>query len=313
MSGAPPTAGRAPRFDPQQVRAAVAAAGLETTDVTHLPVGWGNENWRIRAATGDGWIVKLGPPGSAPKWGATHVVYATARTVGLPVPELVHYDEECDVVDGWTVRIFTWMPGRPPRQVLDLTSRAAAFFEDLALAMRALHSVPRPTFSSRLDGSAPSYRRWNDYVTYRLSAVLQRVRRTGAFAVTEADAVVREITSLADSISDWATPAICHRDLHLDNLLATADGRLAAILDFDGAEAWDPAIDVVKLRWLVFPNHPGAEDAFNQAYGPSPRWDERVRLVELLELLNTVPNAMARNDASFEASARKRLRDVLAD
>ena len=281
-------------------------------DVTHLPVGWGNENWRIRAATGDGWILKVGPPGSAPKWGATHLVYATARAADLPVPELVHFDEESDLVGGWTVRIFTWMPGRPPRQVLDVIPPAATFFEDLARAIRSLHSVPQPAFSSRLDGSAPSFRRWNDYVAYRLPAVLERVRHTAAFAVEDVDAIVGEITALADAVSECARPAICHRDLHLDNLLATADGRLAAVLDFDGAEAWDPAIDVVKLRWLVFPNHPGAEEAFNQAYGPSPRWDERVRLVELLELLNTVPNAMARNDVAFEASARQRLRDVLA-
>ena len=107
------------------------------------------------------------------------------------------------------------------------------------------------------------------------------------------------------------TPALCHRDLHLGNVLATPDGHLAAVLDFDGAEAWDPAIDVVKLRWLVFPDHEGAADAFARGYGPfPPRWDERVRLVELLELTNTVANAVADGDEAFERSARARLAAV---
>jgi hypothetical protein len=36
-------------------------------------------------------------------------------------------------------------------------------------------------------------------------------------------------------------------------------------------------------------------------------WDERVHLVELLELTNAVANAVITNDEPFEASARSRL------
>ncbi len=82
-------------------------------------------------------------------------------------------------------------------------------------------------------------------------------------------------------------------------------------MDFDGAEAWDPAIDVVKLRWLAFPDYPGSEAAFNSAYGQEPAWAERVRLVELVELVNAVPNAILNGDPQFEAAARSRLREVL--
>jgi hypothetical protein len=41
-----------------------------------------------------------------------------------------------------------------------------------------------------------------------------------------------------------------------------------------------------------------------------PKWHERIHVVELLELTNTVANAIATTDRAFEQSARRRLADV---
>jgi Ser/Thr protein kinase RdoA (MazF antagonist) len=302
-----------PKFTAGQVRrVAEAALGERSGEVQHLPVGFGNENWRVATASGAAFIVKLGPPGSAAKWAATHDVYRLGREAGLPLPELVHFDPACDVVDGWATRVFTWMDGIPAAAALAGGADVAAFFADVATMARTLHDLPAPAFSSRLDGSAPAFDRWSDYLSYRLPQVLERVRRTKAFPEAEVAALVAEITDLAGGVEEHARPAVCHRDLHLDNLLATPAGRLAAVLDLDGAEAWDPAIDLVKLRWLVFPHHPGSEVAFSEAYGRPPCWDDRVRLCELVELCNAVPNAIAAGDTEFETSARQRLTDVWA-
>jgi aminoglycoside phosphotransferase (APT) family kinase protein len=302
---------RPPRFTAQEVQDVTAAAlSSPIGEVEHLPVGWGNENWRVRVG-GQRFIAKLGPPESAKKWAATHSVYRLGSSVGLSVPELVHFDAACAAVGGWTLRIFTWMDGVAPAEVLRDQTAISRFFGELARSLRTLHSLPAPAFSSRLDGSAPSYARWSDYIAYRLPRVLERVRATACFADADAVRVVDSITSLATAVDASARSAICHRDVYLDNLLATPSGGVAAILDFDGAEAWDPAIDLVKLRWLVFPDHPGAEDAFIDSYGEPPQWEDRLRLAELLELLNAVPNAVATGDAEFEASARRRLQMVL--
>ena len=287
-----------------------AALGDAVDEAEHLAVGWGNENWRIESR-GARFIAKFGPPGSAAKWGATHGVYELATTAGLPVPTLVHFEPSCAEADGWVLRIFTWMEGRPAADVIRTGDPAHTFFEELAATVDTLHELPAAAFSSRLDGSAPAFERWSEYIEHRLTSVLDRVRATAAFTSADADAIVATITELAVDVDATARPAVCHRDLYLDNLLATPTGSLAAILDFDGAEAWDPAIDVVKLRWLVFPHHPGSEAAFLAAYGSRPQWDERVRLAELLELLNAVPNAVAAGDPVFEASARGRLAEVL--
>lgn len=302
-----------PRFTAEQVhRVAAAALGAPAEEVQHLPVGYGNENWRVATASGAAFIVKLGPPGSAPKWAATHDVYRLGREAGLPLPELVHFDPASDLVGGWATRVFTWMDGIPAASALADGADVEGFFSDVATMARTLHGLPAAAFSSRLDGSAPAFDRWSDYLSYRLPQVLERVRRTEAFPEAEVAALVAEIADLAGVVDDHARPPVCHRDLHLDNLLATPTGRLAAVLDLDGAEAWDPAIDLVKLRWLVFPHHPGSEEAFTAAYGRPPCWDERVRLCELVELLNAVPNAIAAGDVEFEESARQRLTDVWA-
>lgn len=303
---------RPARFTATRVRNVVAdALGAPPDVVEHLPMGWGNENWRVESR-GERLVLKLGPPESAAKWAATHDVYRLGRQAALPVPELVYFDAGSEIAGGWIVRIFTWMEGTRPDAVLTDAGRIARFFTDLATAARALHALPVDAFSSRLDGSAPSFDRWADYVEWRLPQVLDRVRATSSFAEPDARTLARLIQEVAAEVSPYASPSICHRDLHLDNLLATPDGRVAALLDFDGAEAWDAAIDVVKLRWLVFPSYPGAEPAFVESYGHPLRWSERVRLAELLALLNAVPNAIASGDSDFELLARTRLREVLA-
>ena len=301
--------GRPPRFDAATV-AAVAADALGTPihRVDHVPVGWGNENWRVEIAAGDRFVLKLGPPGSAAKWEATRMAYAAAGDRGLPVPELVHVDLSCEAVGGWVVRILRWIDAHAPHEVLTTPEARARFFTEVGAARRALHGHPVDGFSSRLDGSAPTFSGWDGYVGDRWVRVRARAEAASAFDGAELDDLEAQILELAGTVGGVATPALCHRDLHLDNLLATADGHLAAVLDFDGAEAWDPACELVKLRWLVFPHHEHAAEHVADGYGTWPAcWDERVRLAELLELSNVVANAVATGDAGFERSARARL------
>jgi aminoglycoside phosphotransferase (APT) family kinase protein len=109
---------------------------------------------------------------------------------------------------------------------------------------------------------------------------------------------------------------LTHRDLYLDNLLAGEDGLLTGILDFDNAEAWDPAADLVKLRWQVFPHFAGAERAFDAGYhsvaAPLPRIEERIKIAEILELSNHAIGARLQGRETFAQASCQRLRDVLA-
>src|SRR6478672_2083759 len=105
--------------------------------------------------------------------------------------------------------------------------------------MRTLHDAPVVDgFSSRLDGSAPTFDRWDDYLAHRMVGVVERCRSCHAFADDDLAALVAEIEATANAVAAHATPALCHRDLYLGNLLSTdpTDDHLAAVLDFDGAE-----------------------------------------------------------------------------
>ncbi|TDE01981.1 phosphotransferase family protein [Jiangella asiatica] len=298
--------------------AAVIAAGSrvlgqELRAATRVPLGWGGENWRVQAVTGERFLVKAGEPESARKWSATRIAYDLARQAGVPVPRHLRLESRCPEAGGAALRVFSWVDGVDASSVLEDATVVPTFFGELGSALRRLHSIQVARFSSRLDGSAPSFGSWGEYVEYRLPQIAERVAATGAFTPVEFATVTDRIIGLTGLVNEVVSPSLCHRDLYLDNLLATEDGHLAALLDFDLAEAWDAAVDLVKLRWLVFPARPGAQAAFDATYhgsDPPPLWEHRIRLTSLLELTNTVANARAKGDARYEAVARTQLRAI---
>ena len=191
-------------------------------------------------------------------------------------------------------------------------------FASLGTAIAKLHSIELDGFSSRLDGSAPSFRSWADYVASRLEQIQGRC---AGLSVLDAQTVNRAgsaITELAGDVDDSARPTLCHRDLYADNLVVDQHGALLAILDWDMAEAWDPAGEWFKLDWLLFPEFPNGEASFDAAYHaihPQPaQWTQRKRLVDLMETLNAVANATTQGwDADFATRARARLESLLGE
>jgi hypothetical protein len=57
----------------------------------------------------------------------------------------------------------------------------------------------------------------------------------------------------------------------------------------------------------VFRRNPGAEAAFAATYGEPPMWNERVKVAELLERVDTVPNAITHGFTDDAVSARAHL------
>ncbi len=280
--------------------------------VEHVPVGYGNQNWRV-AAGGHRYVLKLGPPDLAAKWTASRRAYDLAAAAGVPVPELVHFAVRPDAV----VRLFTWVDGTSPASLAGRPGAAARLGADLGAAVAALHTVAPAGFSSRLDGSAPDFARWRDYVAYRLGQILDRAARNATCDAATLDRAGRAIADLAREVDDNARPVLAHRDLHADNVLADGDGRLLAIVDWDMAEAWDAAAEWFKLDGLLFPAVPGAAEPFWAAYRrvhpDDDAWDRRARLVDLMESLNLVANGVDdQSSPAFLDWGRDRLDRLLA-
>lgn len=296
----------------QWVSSVIAAAlGEAVDDVEHVPVGRGNENWRATMSSGVMVLAKFGPITSLPKWSSASRAIGLATAAGVPTSPLLHFGTSGDRL----VRIFSWTDGhRPDPQAMD-PPMVAAMFSTLGQVVASLHSVALARFSSRLDGSAPAFDSWADYLSHRLGQVVARCRACNALGEPVLTRVSELVGQLATVAAPKAAVTLVHRDLHADNLLVSDDGRLAAVLDFDMAEAWDSAGEWFKLSRFLFPAFPGGEGHFIQAYlsrRPAPElWAARRRVVELIETANAIPNAMVQGGQDFEDTNRRYLADLL--
>jgi aminoglycoside phosphotransferase (APT) family kinase protein len=198
------------------------------------------------------------------------------------------------------------------------TTRSSRLLRSVGKAVRALHEVERPSFSSRLDGSSPAFPSWKGYIEYRLEQVRARCLATEALDPRLLDEVCDLATSVAAAVNNDAQAVLCHRDLHPDNLIVNPEGALIGIIDWDSAEAWDRAGDWFKLEYELLRVHPTGRDQLLDAYldgRPAPRnWDQRRRLIHLIETLNILSNAVALSwDAEFSDRARCHMIDLLSD
>jgi len=295
----------------EAARLAREALGVAAVAVEPVPVGYGSRNWRVEAG-GDRYVLKVGPPDSAAKWASARAAGALAAAAGVPAPALVHWAAGPDAV----VRVFAWVDGLGLGSLAGRPAAAARFGADLGDALAALHAVTRDAFCSRLDGSAPGFPRWAAYLDHRMGQIRARALANRAFDPATLDRVEAEVAALASAVDRAARPVVCHRDLHPDNLLVDGDGRLVAVLDWDMAEAWDPAGEWFKLDDWLFRRFPAAAAPlaarYRAVHGDLSRWEERVRLVHLVEGLNAVANAAAEPDRAYEDARRARLADVLA-
>lgn len=277
--------------------------------------GYSNSNWRVDLDSGSYLVKTAAPERDLDKVVAASNAYRLAETTGAPVQHEVYFEPRCALLDGLAVRILEWLPGRHV-QPGDLTGRATVrFFSSLGRAVAQLHTARCPGFSSRIGGS-PVFPTWLGYVDYRIPQIIGRNRSLGPFGEAEITSMFERVRATAAEVSELVEPRLCHRDLYLDNLLIGDDGRVAVILDLDLAEAWDPAVDFVKLRSQVFGLFEGAETAFGAGYAdvarPLPEFDQRIRVVEVLELSNQVINATAVENNGYAAHNRRRLDEVLA-
>lgn len=274
--------------------------------------GYGNQSWRIDGAGGRGLVLKVGRLSSGPKWRSAHRALALAAAEGIPVPDLVHDGQHGDHL----VRVFTWVDGTNAKEADLDADQEHRFLTSLGRAVATLHRVQLDGFSSRLDGSAPAFPRWGDYLLHRFGEIRERCRAVDAVEADVLERVHSALAGLIATIDDAAEPVLCHRDLHPGNLILGPDGSVAGIIDWDMAEPWDRAGDWFKLEYEVLRTRPAGREVLEAAYldgGPIPdRWPERRRAVHLVETLNILPNAITQAWSTHYATrARHHLESLL--
>ncbi|MBN1657400.1 MAG: aminoglycoside phosphotransferase family protein [Anaerolineae bacterium] len=306
-----------PEFEPGQVaRAVEELTGRQVNDTPiFVPHGLANENWAVGTTAGR-LLVKIGfRDAPVAKWRAAGLALDLATRAGLPVPQLVASHEQFAALDGRVVRLFEQVEGYTLAAPDGPGQAPPLVWTELGAAVRRLHTIRLDAFSSRLDGSAPSFATWDTYLAYRIPQTRERVRASHWLDDRALAPLWAALQATTRRVAPTVFPTLTHRDLHVDNVLISPSGHLAAILDWDQAEAWDPVGDFFKLRWLLFEEVPGAESAFVEGYGSPaaiyPHLHERLHIVTALGLIGTIAGALP-DEAVAVHRLRARLQSVAA-
>jgi aminoglycoside phosphotransferase (APT) family kinase protein len=211
----------------------------------------------------------------------------------LDAPQVVHQGRPGA---GYPLRwaVYRWIPGEPYADCLVEDERTAA--RDLAVFVRALRAVP-------LDGSEVRAGRR----PLRELDASTRENLAALGAPFELGAVEAAWERALDAPAWDGVPTWIHADLLRPNLLVRA-GRLAAVLDFGGTGAGDPATDLVAA-WAVF--GPAGREAYREALEPDEGAWERGRGIALHQAAGIVPY-YARTNPLFAALGRRTIEQVLA-
>ncbi len=278
------------------------------TAIERMLQGWGNESFVAQTALGS-LVAKVGFPWSdVTKWRAAARALDMARGARLPAPELLAFVDSAAEVDGRVLRVFRYIKGSTPR----IETAPLTLFSELGEAVRRLHSIEVASFTSRL--GTDGFAHWSGFLGDRWPAVLDRAAQAEIDAPLIRRAHAASI-ALAAEVDDVVTPALCHRDLYLDNVLVDDHGGLVALLDFDVAEVWDPLVEQFKLEWFVFEPNPAAREQFFDGYlagDPMPSmFEARVHLASIVELVNHAANWRIQGQPEIAAEALDRLSALL--
>jgi Ser/Thr protein kinase RdoA (MazF antagonist) len=284
-----------PRAVPALVRRLL---GYSVAGVARMHGGFGGDTWRVDSS-GGALVVKVAPASAErAKLLAATEAHRAAQAAGIPTPELVAASDDVPEFPGRLVRCYRWLDGVHP------AASSPALADDLGRVLGRLHAVTMPTFSSRWGQTGQPT--WAACVRWRIPQIRDRALRARAFEPAPLDDLLGVAASLADDVSATVQPSLTHRDLNPRNLLVDGDGRLTGILDFDGAEAWDPVVDLVRLRDGLIDG--AREGRFLAAYPhPLPLLAERLGVVEILQHVNGIANARLAGDDAFEERQRTSL------
>jgi|SRR5581483_4257700 len=171
-------------------------------------------------------------------------------------------------------------------QTLSSQQLASAYVR-IGQVLREFHRIPMDAF-----GYIGPTGVWTEHGTNRAYLSFQFERKLKEFANRGgAPGVAQRVAECAAKraylLDECAHPVLCHNDLHAGNVLAEiADGavRLTGVLDFEGALAGDPLMDVAKALYYLDDE---ARAALFEGYGDMGQrhWSEALDLYHLYFVL----------------------------
>jgi aminoglycoside phosphotransferase (APT) family kinase protein len=225
-------------------------------EVRQFKGGQSNPTYLVTTAARS-YVLRRKPPGkllaSAHAVDREHRVLTALHREGFPVAEpLVYCADEAVIGTPFYVmahvegRVF-WdpaMPGSDPRE-------RAGVYDAMNATLARLHAFD-PAAIGLADFGRPE-----GYVARQVKRWSEQYRQSETQAIPEMD---RLMAWLPDHVPPTSRPALVHGDYRLDNLiLAAAEPRVAAVLDWELATIGDPNADAVYhlMTWVMPPSESG--------------------------------------------------------
>ena len=200
-----------------------------------------------------------------------------------------------DYPSHWSV--LEWIDGCPAdASSLGSLDQAATDLGEVVLALRTVSTIGAP--------------HGGNYRAFGLANVEARFREWVAKLPDDIDrSSVTAVWSSCCAVGDWAgEPSWVHTDLRGDNLIAR-DGRLVAVIDWEGCTVGDPSADHLGAWWLL-------DGESRETFRVVSRADKaswlRAMGWALLMTVAAIPYYADTNPA-FVAQARRALNEILGD
>lgn len=237
-----------------------AIAALQPLNRPEPIQSYSNDTWILELTSGPA-ILRIGWLGDVTRL-AREVAVTQSLPAEFPYPRLVDSGEANLDGDPLMWMLTRRLPERPLDEIWPtLTARRRdGSIDQLAAAMTVLHAhVPpadvaatvcaRPTLDlTCVDGiTGPDV---NPLPLPRLAALLPYAHATPIVdpgLIDATAALVERLAGLAPSLDDPATGTLVHGDIHLGNILATADGQVTAVLDLEWVRFGPPWLELERL------------------------------------------------------------------
>jgi len=248
--------------------------GVVITDAEEIGGGAFNNTFRLTAAGGRRWVLRVSPPPSHPL--LFHVEHRLLRREYSLAPWLANISPFLPRITGTDFThticprvavLSEFIEGDNWDDVMPTLTSAQndALWRELATILSRVHATPAPHFG--WTHPAAPHARWSDFILGNIRGLLADCRRLGV-PDTEARAWFAQAERCIPALDEIKTPRVLHGDPWPKNVLirrATAGGgaRIAALLDHERGLFGDPLSEWV-FHGCDFP------PVFWEAYGPRP-------------------------------------------
>jgi hygromycin-B 7''-O-kinase len=188
--------------------------------------------------------------------------------LSVPAPRILLADDSKSLL-GLNFILMTKLAGSILRRLEpSLTQdQLASAYRQIGRLLREFHRIPMDAFGYiGASGISTAHLTNHDYLSCQFDRKLKEFADRGG-AASLAQRVAAYFLKRAYLLHECSRPVLCHNDLHTGNLLAQVkEGgvRLSGVLDFEGALAGDPLMDVAKALYYL---NAEARNAVLEGYG----------------------------------------------